>query len=106
MKLKAGDRVVIDLEMAQARCSEAISECCDRAWDKDALRRLLRCMAEGDWRVAKSQIPVWACPFCGHSWPTRRTEISLEVSSSIITGGTGYRYWAIPRSWLRLAGGS
>ena len=107
MKLKAGDRVLIDLEMAQTRCSTAISPCCGRGYDQDDLHRLLRCAAEGEWRVAKVQLRVSICSYCGRFVPMRRDKISLEVSSPVRVGGMESRYWAAPRSWLRLAvGGS
>ena len=105
MKFKAGDRVVIDLDAAQITCSTAISQCCGRRYDQDDLHRLLRCAAEGEWRVAEVQIRVSLCPHCGHSAARRRGEISLEVSSPVLVGGTESRYWAVPRSWLRLAAG-
>ena len=105
MKLKAGDRVLIDLELAQTACSTAISRCCGRRHDQDDLHRLLRYVAEGEWRVAKLQLRVWTCAYCGRPAPRRRGDISLEVSSPLLVGSIESRYWAVPRSWLRLADG-
>ena len=101
MKLKAGDQVLIDLESAETYCRTAISKCCGRAYDPDDLHRLLRCVAEGEWRVANQQTRVSTCPYCWRSMPRRRGEISLEVSSPFLVGGIESRYWATPRSWLR-----
>ena len=103
MRLKAGDRVVIDLEAAQTHCSTAISPCCGRGFDPDDSHRLLRCVAEGEWRVAKRQVRVSSCPYCGRFVPRHRGEISLEISPPVLVGGIESRYWATPRSWLRLA---
>ena len=101
MKLKAGDQVVIDLEIAQAHLRTDIFRCCGRRYDQDDLPRLLHFMAEGEWRVAKRQVRVSTCGYCGYSSPKRRDEIILEVSSSIRVGAVESRYWAAPRSWLR-----
>ena len=105
MKFKAGDRVLIDLEMAQTQCNVEIPQCCGRAWDQAALHRLLRCAAEGEWRVAKVQIRFSICGHCGRSVPKRRDEITLVVSPPLLVGGIERRYWAAPRSLLRLAAG-
>ena len=105
MKLKAGDLVLIDLEAAQVHCVARIFQCCGRRYDQDDLHRLLRCVAEAEWRVAEQQDPKGSCSYCGHSTLKPRGEISLEVSPPILTGGIESRYWAVPRSWLRLAGG-
>ena len=61
MNLKAGDRVLIDLEMAQAHYTMGVSQCCGRPYDQDDLHRLLHYMAEGEWRVAKQQIGLVIC---------------------------------------------
>ena len=106
MKFKAGDHVLIDLEVAQARCSTVITQCCGRAWDQAALHGLLRCAAEGEWRVAEVQIRLSQCAYCGHCSPKPRGEITLEASSLVLVGGSEKRYWSVPRSWLRLAPGS
>ena len=107
MELKAGDQVLIDLDIAQTACSTAISQCCGRGWDQDDLHRLLRSVAEGEWRVAKRQIRVSSCVYCGRSAPGPPDEISLVASSPFLVRGIERRYWATPRSWLRLvAGGS
>ena len=103
MKLKAGDPVLIDLEAAQAGCSTAISRCCGRGYDPDDQHRLLRAAAEGEWRVAKWQLGVSICPYCGCSVPRRRRSIELETSSLFLMGGILYGYWAVPRAWLRPA---
>ena len=105
MKLKAGDRVLIDLELAQTQCSTNISRCCGRRYDPDDLHRLLRLAAEGEWRVAQVQIRVSICGYCGRPVSRRRGEISLEVLSPVRVAGIESRYWATPRSWLRLAVG-
>ena len=105
MKLEAGDRVLIDLEIAQAHCSTSISKCCGRGYDQDDLHRLLHCVAEGEWRVAKVQVRMSICAYCGRSTPKRRGEITLEASSPILKGRIENWYWATPRSWLRLAAG-
>ncbi len=102
MKLKAGDLVLIDLEMAQAWCSTHISRCCGRKYEPDDLHRLLRAVAEGEWRVAKLQLGVSTCAYCRRSAPRRRDEISLETSSLFLVAGIEGRYWATPRAWLRL----
>ena len=106
MKLKAGDRVLIDLEMAQAHLSTDIFRCCGRRYDHDDLPRLLHFMAEGEWRVAQVQISMSVCAYCGRFVPKRRDEISLEALSPVLVAGIESRYWATPRSWLRLALGS
>ena len=103
MKLKAGDRVLIDLEMAQAECITAILPCCGRKWDQPDLHRLLHSAAEGEWRVAEVQVHMSICAYCGSAVPRRRGEISLEVVSPVLVGGTESRYWATPRAWLRRA---
>ena len=103
MKLKAGDPVLIDLQIAQAVYSTTISQCCGRRYDQDDLHRLLRCVAEAEWRVTAWQLRVCTCPYCGHSAPKRPGKISLQISSPFLMGGVSYRYLATPRSWLRLA---
>ena len=105
MKLKAGDRVLIDLELAQTQCSTNISRCCGRRYDPDDLHRLLRLAAEGEWRVAMRQVGVSSCSYCGRFVPKRRGEISLETLFPVLVGGIESRYWATPRAWLRLAAG-
>ena len=105
MKLKAGDRILIDLEIAQALCATSVSPCCGRGYDPDDLDRLLHYMAEGEWRVAKWQQDPFTCPYCWLSTPMSRDKISLEVSSPFLIGGIEGRYWATPCSWLRLAAG-
>ena len=105
MKLKAGDLVLIDLEIAETLCSTAISRCCGRGYDQDDLHRLLRSLAEGEWRVAMWQSGVDMCAYCGRSRPRRRGVISLEASFPILVGGIEQRYWSTPRSWLRPAAG-
>ena len=105
MKLKAGDRVLIDLEMAQAHCSTNIRRCCGRGYDPDDLHRLLRCAAEGEWRVAKQQMDMCICGYCGRPAPRHRGEITLEALSPVLVGASEGRYWATPRAWLRLAVG-
>ena len=102
MKLKAGDPVMIDLEMAETG-STGIFRCCGRRYDQDDLHRLLRSVAEGEWRVAKQQSDVSTCGYCGRSAPRPQDEISLEASSPFRVGGIESRYWSTPRSWLRLA---
>ena len=106
MKFKAGDRVLIDLEAAETQSSTAISQCCGRRYGQDDLRSLLRCVAEGEWRIAKLQVRVSSCPYCGRFVPRPRGEISVEALSPFLVGGFEYRYWAVPRSWLRLAAGA
>ena len=105
MQLKAGDLVLIDLEMAQTASSMAISQCCGRGYDPDDIHRLLRAAAEGEWRVAKIQVPASSCPYCGRWVPRPRDEISLEASSPVLIGGIEFRQWTLPRSWVRLAAG-
>ena len=105
MKLKAGDLVLIDLEVAETHCDMAISQCCGRRYDPDDVHRYLRAIAEGEWRVAKQQTYFYICPLCGCSKPRGRGEISLELSAPILMARIESRYWAAPRSWLRLAAG-
>ena len=107
MKLKAGNLVLIDLQMAQTLYSTASFRCCGRRYNQDDLHTLLHCVAEGEWRVTSWPLHVCTCPYCGHHAPRGRGTISLEVSSPFLIGGVSYHYLATPRAWLRLAvGGS
>ena len=103
MKFEAGNLVLIDLEMAQTRCSTAISRCCGRGWEPEDLHSLLRSVAEGEWQVAQWQLGRSRCPYCNHSASKRRGEITIVALSPFLVAGIERRYWATPRAWLRLA---
>ena len=106
MKFKPGDRVLIDLDMLQTEYNGTnTSRCCGRRYDPDDLRTLLRFAAEGECRIAKHQIDMGICPYCGHFKPRLRGALTLEVLPPFLVGGIEWRYWGLPRSWLRLAEG-
>ena len=105
MQLKAGDRVLIDLELAETECVARLFQCCGKKYDQDDLHRLLHCLAEGEWRVTEWQPNMYTCGYCGGLVPRLRDEIRLETASPVLVGRAESRYWAAPRSWLRLAAG-
>ena len=105
MKLKAGDRVLIDLDIVRPHCVARVFQCCGRGYDQDDLHRLLRCLAEGEWRVATWQSGMATCVYCRVLAPRLRGEIVLEAASPVLAGGHESRYWVAQRSWLRREAG-
>ena len=105
MKLKAGDQVLIDLEIVETHVAARRSRCCGRGYDPADLHRLLRYLAEGEWRVSGLQGGRVGCAYCKGSVPMHRGEIILESAFPLLVGRQECQRWVARRSWLRLAAG-
>lgn len=102
MRFYPGERVVIDLEAAQEHitCNSRIAGC-GCAWKVEDTHRILRYLAEAEWRVAEEQGGYSICPYCHAMNGECDSIISLEVSVTIKVGDVPSHRWEVPRSIVR-----
>ena len=98
--LQPGDRVVIDLEAAQALPPDPCPFC-HQAMPEDEWRMVLRSYAEGEWTVGPRN--TWTyCPDCSYVERIPKDRISLIATHPIKMGGIESSLWAVPRSIVSL----
>ena len=102
LRLKPGDRVVIDLEAAQqhpqTRCLA-----CGQTRTEDERRVLLRSFAEGEWVVGADKGKNLAvCRYCHDIRYTPDDYIQLIATFPVKQGNLAIRNWAVPRSIVSL----
>ena len=96
--LKPGDRVVIDLEAAQALPPPPCPFC--HTVSEDERRALLRNFAEGEWTVG-SRYKRATCGYCLNGKYIPEDYIQLIATSAVKQGWIESPYWSVPRAIVK-----